>query len=291
MLVRFCFFLPCQAAPGCPDEADTQLVVDSYPTPSPSLSPVQPTTLFSPKGVLTRGKSNVDLLHKGSKIDNVSFHMGEEGAEEEEVTSDECVEVISNFQDNDTLQILSDDDCAMSPKVKGLANKAMPALALPPDQVPERTSGGLWGNDALSPNNEGEKMTDSVRGAVVCGGGSPAVETQLMASQVMDSQVYEQGLDSMMDSQRIDDSQPEVSPVNAKALDTQNDQNHHVEEKDVDKKRARLTEELEEKMMSDPEGKEPEKNSFKAGAIAYMFIPSYYCFKSHMFDIQLHCKA
>ena len=104
------------------DRMDTQIVAD-FPDPSPS--PVHPMqSLNSPHPPpLHRGESTADLGNgptlaaiASTAIDGDEGGVEggiEEGAESEETTDDECAEV---FQDNETVQITSEDECLMSPQ-------------------------------------------------------------------------------------------------------------------------------------------------------------------------------
>lgn len=101
------------------DKMETQIVVD-FPEPSPS--PVHPMQSLNspPPPPLTRGESTSHLgsMVESTAIDDDDNDVGvegciEEGAESEEQDGDDCVEV---FQDNETVQITSEDECLMSPQ-------------------------------------------------------------------------------------------------------------------------------------------------------------------------------
>ena len=103
------------------DKMETQIVVD-MPEPSPSpIHPMQPLNSPTPPP-LHRGESTAHLGSISSTIESTAIDDGdvgvegciEEGAEsDEEQVDDECVEI---FQDNETVQILSEDECLMSPQ-------------------------------------------------------------------------------------------------------------------------------------------------------------------------------
>ena len=108
---------------GNPDDAETQPIADGMPECSPS--PTQHLTPFiESQWRLERGASTANL---GARLEDhfeavaSDGEENEEAPEEEAPTDDEvidevggvCVEV--GFKDNETVQILSDDECVMSP--------------------------------------------------------------------------------------------------------------------------------------------------------------------------------
>lgn len=109
-----------QERDAIPDDADTQPLSDGQPqcTPPPQASPG-----IDSQWRLERGKSTSHLGDLGEKFEeaaDVPNHDDEygEAQEEEVVTDDDCVEpvVCMQYQDNDTVLIMSDDECVMSPQ-------------------------------------------------------------------------------------------------------------------------------------------------------------------------------
>jgi hypothetical protein len=109
-----------------PDEADTQPILDT-----PSMPPPSPRTICWEASVesqwrLERVRSSSNLgqhleaTPEEPCVDDQHEQDENEQPEEEVVTGDELVEPIQLdyedlYQDNDTVQILSDDECVMSP--------------------------------------------------------------------------------------------------------------------------------------------------------------------------------
>lgn len=124
-----------------PDTMETQDMSDSQSY----LSPVRPMQDLggAPEG-LHRGKAKSNLSEKEclDDTDNVEEIVIEE--EEEEEDFDDDVEVEVEYQDNETIQILSDDEgeCAMSPQKPSEPAKADEPMV---DNIYARTYGGLWG--------------------------------------------------------------------------------------------------------------------------------------------------
>ena len=109
-----------------PDEADTQPILDT-----PSMPPPSPRTICWEASVESqwrlervRSSSNLGQHLEATPeelcVDDQHEQDENEQPEEEVVTGDELVEPIQLdyedlYQDNDTVQILSDDECVMSP--------------------------------------------------------------------------------------------------------------------------------------------------------------------------------
>ena len=118
------------------DEADTQPLQDE----SQLASPVHPTKLFSQElnAGLLRGKSTVDLVNDSQFVDIDAETLVAPGYmeddEEDELTHDEALEddgsvpVPISFQDNETIQILSDDESALA---SPLRNPCQPPISEP----------------------------------------------------------------------------------------------------------------------------------------------------------------
>ena len=109
-----------------PDTAETQPMGEH--DRDEHLSPVRPMQpLMDEAGVLRRGRAASNL--SGGAAPNSSDSKVEEDLDEEEeedlpVNDDGCVVPTNEFQDNETLQIMSDDECVMSPQKR---------TPLPPD--------------------------------------------------------------------------------------------------------------------------------------------------------------
>lgn len=136
-----------------PDTMETQDMSDSQSY----LSPVRPMQDLdgAPEG-LHRGKAKSNLSEKEclDDTDDVEEIVIEEEEEEEGFDDDVIVEV--GYQDNETIQILSDDDgeCAMSPQKPSEPAKADEPMV---DNIYARTYGGLWGQ----PVGPAQEMPDT----------------------------------------------------------------------------------------------------------------------------------
>ena len=108
------------------DEQETQPIADSAMAPlaSPGVSPSQ-----GQSQSLARAKSTCNLQGQLDAVADAGVEDGDdeetENPEEEPVTDDDLVvPIVIDYQDNETVQILSDDECVMSPvkmKAEGLA--------------------------------------------------------------------------------------------------------------------------------------------------------------------------
>lgn len=107
-----------------PDAAETQ-PMEEHGT-NEHLSPVRPMQpLVDAAGVLRRGRAASNL--SGGTAPSSSDSKLEDDLDEEEelqINDDGCVVPTNEFQDNETLQIMSDDECVMSPQKRA---------PLPPD--------------------------------------------------------------------------------------------------------------------------------------------------------------
>lgn len=132
-----------------PDVADTQPVEDTPPQET-FTSPVRPITLDFPKpGQLRKGKSTSKLDLEDSQAVEVECLSGddEEDAVTHEEDEEDGLEPIT-YQDNDTVQILSDEDCVLASPLKCPPRESLPPptsqevpFELDPPEEAEQTMG------------------------------------------------------------------------------------------------------------------------------------------------------
>ena len=224
-----------------PDTAETQPMEEHGP--EQHLSPVRPMQPLADAACeLRRGRAASNLsggTASGSTGSNTEEDLDEE-EEELQFNDDGCVVPSNEFQDNETLQILSDDECVLSPQKRA---------PLPPPVV-DNIYGGIGVNKPNSAvaEEQVEKAPDTQK------------DTEQPELQPQDSQTPKDGSYEVPGSDMKQEVGAELVEESGKAI---HDQVELVEDSQDDLHEAKIAEEAQEAIKSDDDTGHDNQNNSK----------------------------